>query len=138
LTIRTARQSVLTKSGAPHVRMVIHEAALSVRIGDDGAVMKEQMQRLLDLSLLPNVDIQVMPAAAALHPGTLGGFTILGFPERNDLDVVYTERLMNSLYIEQPAEVELFSVAFQKVTAEALPLDASLRFITQQRDRYSK
>jgi transcriptional regulator with XRE-family HTH domain len=136
VTIRTARQSVLTKPEAPQVRMVIHEAGLSARVGDDGDLMKEQMQRLLDLSRLPNVDVQVMPAAAALHPGIVGGFTILGFAGRSDLDVVHTERLMNSLYIEDPAEVGLFGDAFQKITAEALPVDASLRFITEQRDRY--
>ncbi len=138
ITVRMARQSVLTRPGGPQFWLVIHEGALTVRIGDDGSVMREQMQRLLDLSKLPNVDIQVMPADAAPHPGILGSFTILGFPERSDLDVVHTERLLSSVYIEDPSEVEQYGVAFQRITAEALPQEASLRFITQQRDKISE
>ncbi len=136
--VRMARQSVLTKPDAPTLWVVVQESALSVRIGSNGSVMRDQLQRLIDLSELSNVNIQVLPANSALHPGLFGGFEVIGFPDRTDLDVVYSERLLDSVYIEDPVEVELYSVAFQGITAEALPVDASLRFITQQRDKFSE
>jgi Domain of unknown function (DUF5753) len=137
--VRMNRQAVLTKkTDAPQVWVVIHEAALGLQIGEDGSVMREQLQRLLDRARLPNVNIQVLPTASAPHPGLNGSFKILGFPEKNDLDVVHTETLLNSVYIEEPKEVELYGAAFQKITASAMPVDASLRYITQQRDKISE
>ena len=136
--VRMARQSVLTKPNAPAIWVVVHEAALSVRVGSNASIMRDQLQRLVDLSELPNVNIQVLPASSALHPGLMGGFTLIGFPDRTDLDVAYSERLLDSVYIEDPAEVELYGAAFQGITAEALPVDASLRHITQQKDMFSE
>ncbi len=134
--LRMARQGVLRKPDAPHVWFVMHEAALVARIaGDDGSIMREQLQRLVSLAKLPNVELQVVPNTATLHAGLAGGgFTIIGFPESSDLDVVHTDRMGGAAYIEDKEEVALYSAAFQKVTAEALSPDASLRRITQLKD----
>jgi hypothetical protein len=41
----------------------------------------------------------------------LGGeFSVFGFPVRSDMDVVITERLLNSVYIEDPVEAEPYSL----------------------------
>ncbi|QMU71865.1 helix-turn-helix transcriptional regulator [Streptacidiphilus sp. P02-A3a] len=137
IEIRMARQSVLTKPNPPKFWSVIHESALSVSLAEP-SVMRDQLDRLRNLSQLPNVEIQIMPASAAPHPGLAGSFTVLGFSERHDLDVVHTGGLLNASYIEDRDEVELYASAFQKVTAEAMPLEASLRFITEQRDKISE
>jgi transcriptional regulator with XRE-family HTH domain len=137
IEIRMARQAVLTKPNPPTFWGVIHESALMIRI-DNVAVMRDQLDRLRHMSEMPNVEIQIMPANSAPHPGLGGAFTILGFSEQHDLDVVHTESLLNSIYVEDRAEVELYAAAFQKITAEAMPLDASLRFITELRDKISE
>lgn len=127
--VRMARQSVLTRTDPLEVWAVLDEAALRAQIAAERKVMRDQLQRLLDVSELPNVTIQVMPLAAGAHPGRSGAFTLLSFPERQDLDVVLVENLTNALYIEEQSEVDRYSAAFRRIVADALPRDASLQLI---------
>ncbi|HJD83371.1 DUF5753 domain-containing protein [Kitasatospora aureofaciens] len=131
--VRMARQSILTRPNPVEVWAVIHEAALRA-IENRPDIMGPQLDKLLTLSRLANVNIQVMPAGAAIHPGMSGAFVLLGFPQRKDLDVVLVEGLLNGFWVEDPTDVELYRAKFQEITAEALPVDASLNFITAQRE----
>ncbi|MFC9430971.1 helix-turn-helix domain-containing protein [Streptomyces sp. NPDC056987] len=130
--VRMARQSVLSRPEPLKLRAIIHEAALSARTPDVG-VMRDQLQRLLDLAVYPHVRIQVLPLDAELHPGTAGGFTVLGFGQPG-LDVVLLEHLESSLYIEQFAGVERYVEAYERLTASALPFDTSLSLIAAKKD----
>ena len=132
--VRMARQSVLTRPEPPEVWAIIHEAALKPRISGS-TLMHDQLQRLIDLAVLPHVNIQVMAESAPPHPGVAGTFTMLGFPERADLDVVLVENIFNSMYVEDLAEVEAYGSAFERLRAEALPFAESLEVITQQKDK---
>ncbi|MFD7580949.1 helix-turn-helix domain-containing protein [Kitasatospora sp. NPDC059817] len=132
--VRIARQSVLTRPGAPEVWAVIHEAALNVNAGSPD-IMRAQLERLIQLSRLPNVNIQIMPAGCAFNPAMNGAFTILGFPYRPALDVVLVPAQATELWVEKRALVATYHAAFQKITAAGLPLDRSHAFITEQRDK---
>ncbi|MFE4516903.1 helix-turn-helix domain-containing protein [Kitasatospora sp. NPDC056783] len=132
--VRMARQSILTRPNPVQVRAVIHEAALLAN-ADRPEIMVPQLERLLTLSSLPSIDIQVMPVGAAVHPGMTGAFAMMGFPQRKDLDVVLVEGLLSSLWVEDPSDVELYRAKFREITAEAMSVDSSLAFITAQRDR---
>jgi hypothetical protein len=125
--VRLARQAVLTRPEPLKVRAIVHEAALWARVPGPGA-MREQLERLLDITQNPHVTVQVIPKEAALHPGTIGGFTVLGF-DQPGLDVVLLENMDSSLYIEEPADVARYVEAFERVTATALPFDASADLI---------
>ncbi|MGP3974922.1 helix-turn-helix domain-containing protein [Streptomyces sp. 8N114] len=132
--VRQARQAVLSRPEPLEVWAVVDEGALRTRTTGGPHVMRDQLQRLLDLSTLPNVTIQVMPQAAGPHPGRSGAFAILGFPERQDLDVVLVENLTNALYIEEQPEVDRYTAAFQRIVADALSLDASYQLIRKLKD----
>ncbi|MFF7989226.1 helix-turn-helix transcriptional regulator [Kitasatospora xanthocidica] len=132
--VRMARQSILTRPNPVEVWAVIHEAALRV-ISNRPDIMGPQLDKLLTLSRLANVNIQIMPAGAAIHPGMSGAFALLGFPQRKDLDVVFIEGVLNGFWVEDPTDVELYRAKFQEITAEALSVDSSLDFITAQRDK---
>ncbi|AXG82682.1 XRE family transcriptional regulator [Streptomyces paludis] len=129
--VRMARQSTLTQPQPLKLRAIIHEAALMARTPDPG-VMRDQMQRLLDLAVYPHVGIQVLPLGAELNPGGGGGFTTLGFGQPG-LDVVLLEHLDSSLYIEEPTEVERYAEAYERLTASALPFDESLSLIASRK-----
>ncbi|GAA3638106.1 helix-turn-helix domain-containing protein [Streptomyces chitinivorans] len=135
--VRQARQSVLTQPSSPEVWAVVNESALRTRIADRPQIMRDQLQRLLDLSELPNVTLQVMASMAGPHPGLSGAFTVLSFPESQDHDVVLLEHLTNSLYIEERPEVERYSAAFRRIVADALSRDASLRLIRDLKEEGS-
>lgn len=130
--VRSARQAVLTKPEPLKVRAIIHEAAFLASIPGQG-VLRDQVQRLLDVAEHPNVTIQVLPVNSSLHPGTTGAFTILGFGQPG-LDVVLLEQLESSLYIEESHAVERYVDAFERLTASALPFEESLTLIARRKE----
>ncbi|MFG3014377.1 helix-turn-helix domain-containing protein [Streptomyces cinerochromogenes] len=134
VTVRQARQSVLTRPDPLELWVVIHEAALRPRVKSDPGIMREQLQWLLDRQQLPHVSIQVLPMDAPPHVGLSGSFAVLGFPETADLDVVHIESLTSALYVEDPAEVSRYGSAFEHLRAAALPLDESADLIAQLKD----
>ncbi|QSY50681.1 MULTISPECIES: helix-turn-helix domain-containing protein [Streptomyces] len=131
--VRMARQSVLTKPSPLRLWAIIHEAALLASVPGTG-VMRDQLQRLLDVAVYPHVTIQILPLDAELHPGVTGGFTALGFGQPG-LEVVLLENLESSLYVEEPANVARYAEAFERLTASALPFERSLSRITQLKER---
>ncbi|WP_369147111.1 helix-turn-helix domain-containing protein [Streptomyces sp. R44] len=132
--VRMARQAVLSRPKPLPVWAIIHEAALHMQVKDQPTVMRDQLQRLLDLMDYPHISIQVLPRGAAPHPGLSGPFTMLSFPETADLDVVLVEHLTSALYVEDTAEVSIYGSAFEHLRAEALPLDKSADLIANLKD----
>jgi transcriptional regulator with XRE-family HTH domain len=122
--VRMARQAVLSRPEPLKFWAIIHEAALRPKL-NDARIMREQLQRLLDLMDLPHVSIQVLPSDAPEHPGMAGPFTILRYPESADLDVVLVEHLASALYVEDAADVAVYGSAFEHLRAHALPFAAS-------------
>ncbi|QTT76993.1 helix-turn-helix domain-containing protein [Streptomyces mobaraensis NBRC 13819 = DSM 40847] len=131
--VRVARQAVLTKPDPLRLRAIIHEAALLASVPGTG-VMRDQLQRLLDVAAYPHVTIQVLPLDAELHPGGTGGFTALGFNQPG-MEVVLLENLESSLYVEEPANVARYTEAFERLTAAALPFERSLSLITRLKEK---
>ncbi|MFI6548613.1 helix-turn-helix domain-containing protein [Streptomyces prunicolor] len=132
--VRMARQSVLSRPKPLEFWAVVHEAALRPRIKGNPLLMKEQLQKLLDIQRLPHVLIQVLPLDASPHVGMSGPFTVVGFPETSDLGVVLLEHLTSALYVEDPVEVSRYGGAFDVLRAAALPFDASADLIAQLKD----
>lgn len=132
--VRVARQAILSRPAPLPVWAIIHEAALRTQVKDQPSVMRDQLQRLLDLMDYTHVSIQVLPLGAAPHPGLAGPFTMLGFPETADLDVVLVEHLTSALYVEDTAEVSIYGSAFEHLRAEALPFDKSADLIATLKD----
>ncbi len=126
--VRQARQAVLTRPGNPlKVWAIIHEVALRQQFPAQPTVMPEQLQRLLDLSDLPNVDIQVMPLNASPHPGMNGPFDIVSF-QNPWPTVVNLENLRGGFFVEGD-DVAVFEAGFERTVAAALPVDVSREII---------
>ncbi|MFE4666628.1 helix-turn-helix domain-containing protein [Streptomyces sp. NPDC056716] len=122
--VRQARQSVLTRPGNPlKMWAVIHEAALRQQFPARSDVMPAQLQRLLDLSEMTHIDIQVMPLEASPHPGLAGPFDVVSFGGPWPT-VVNLENLRGGFFIEGD-DVSVFEAAFDRTVAAALPVDVS-------------
>lgn len=121
--VRLARQAVLTRPESPlKLWAVVHEAALRQEFRSN--VMVDQLQRLLDLSDLPTVTVQVMPANAGPHPGMIAPFDLVSFPEPWPT-MVNLENLSGGIFIEDGDEVDIYDTAFKHIVAAASPVDAS-------------
>ncbi|MFF2149253.1 helix-turn-helix domain-containing protein [Kitasatospora sp. NPDC058190] len=129
--VRLARQNAALQREDPlKLWAIVDEAALRRVVGSK-AVMSKQLQQLVVASREPHVSLQVVPFAAGAHPGVHGPFVILEFPVRNDLDVVYTDGLASSLYLERDDDVATYSQAFDRLRAAALDFAPSRRLVTQ-------
>ena len=104
VSVRMKRQQLLTQPAAPQVWAVLDEAALR-RWPAGPAVMRAQLEHLLELTELPNVTLQVVPFEVGPHAAAGGPFTILRFPEPDLPDMVYLEQLNSAVYLDHPDDV---------------------------------
>ena len=63
-----ARQSLLTQHQPPELWAVVNEAGIRRLVGG-AAVMRAQLDRLLEASHQPHVTLQVMPFNTGAHAG---------------------------------------------------------------------
>jgi hypothetical protein len=126
---RMARQKAWLERQEPlRLWSILDEAAITRVIGGP-EVMREQYKRIIEMSDLPNVVFQVMPVDAGSHPGLVGSFTVMGFPERFTPDVAYVENMTSALYIEDEREVHTYSLAFDQLRASAMSPEKSLALL---------
>ena len=66
VSLRMARQAVLTRPTLAHLWLVLDEAALRRPVGRPD-VMRGQLRHLLDMAARPNVSLQIIPLARGAH-----------------------------------------------------------------------
>ncbi|WP_069811528.1 helix-turn-helix domain-containing protein [Streptomyces sp. TP-A0874] len=116
---RMARQARLTGERPLHVWAVLHEAALHQLVGGRD-VMREQLERLLETTQLPNVRLQVVPYSAGAHPGMSSAFTIVSFADPGALDVVYMDTASSTLWLESESDATHHSGIFDRIARLSL------------------
>lgn len=102
--LRLRRQSLLDREDAPTLWVVMEEAVLHRVVGGPH-VMREQLERLLDVSELAHVSIDIVPFTAGAHVGACAPFTYFRFAEPELPDIVYSELLCASVYLDQRTDV---------------------------------
>jgi hypothetical protein len=107
---------------------VLNEAVIRRVVGGP-ETMYTQLQRIAEVARLAHVTVQVLPFRAGAHPAMDGSFSILGFPEPADPDVVYMESQTGSLYLEKQPEVERYAAIVSHLIAKALDPDESTAVI---------
>ncbi|MDV9169691.1 helix-turn-helix transcriptional regulator [Streptomyces sp. W16] len=119
---RMARQRVLTGPHPVTYLAVIHEAALHTRVGGP-AVMRRQLLRLMEVSRLPNVTVQVYPFEAGIYSAHTQSFVIYG-GATPELDTVYLEQPTESLFLRDGEHLDKYVKMFERLTKLALaPVD---------------
>lgn len=116
--LRLSRQERLESSENPlSVWAVIDESALRRPVGG-AATMRRQTERLIELSTLPNVTIQVLPMSVGMPPGMGRALVILKFPESPT--TVYLEEETTALYIRDDLDqVGNYKTIFNHLQATA-------------------
>ncbi|MGX1884523.1 helix-turn-helix domain-containing protein [Streptomyces sp. NPDC055287] len=118
VALRLERQKVLVSERAPHFHAVLDEAALRRPYGDR-AVMRSQLQHLIEVSEQPNITLQVMPFSFGGHAGESGAFTMLQFPESDLSDLVYLEQLTSALYLDKREEVAQYQRVMERLQKDS-------------------
>ena len=114
VAVRMERQRILARQRppAPQLDVVVDEAALRRPIADKAA-MQRQLAHLVNVSQRPGVDVRVLSLASGPHPAQgVGSFVILDFPAvgqaTQEPTTIYSENLTGALYLDKPAEVEIY------------------------------
>jgi transcriptional regulator with XRE-family HTH domain len=128
--IRTERQEILVRSDPPPPRLnvVLSEGVLRRPVGGR-EVMRGQLEHLMRPRERANVTIQVLPFDAGVHPAMVGPFTMMTFPDPNDLGVVYLENATGGLFLEESAELRVYDEIWSALQASALSPDDSQAFL---------
>jgi hypothetical protein len=130
LTARMARQEILARPDPPEIWAVLDESVVNRPVGGP-EVMRSQLQYLIELSTRPNASLtlQLLPLTVGAHPGMNGPFVILGFDSPTDPPMVYLETATDGLYLDEPADVERYTLRFNHLVARALGPDESRTMI---------
>jgi transcriptional regulator with XRE-family HTH domain len=102
--LRLRRQSLLERPDAPTLWVVMEETVLHRVVGGP-EVMREQIDRLLEVSELDHVSIDIVPFSVGAHSGACAPFTYFRFEEPELPDIVYSEILSASMYLDQRPDV---------------------------------
>jgi transcriptional regulator with XRE-family HTH domain len=135
VALRMRRQELIDDPDAPDLWVVLDEAVLHRTMGDP-AILREQLDHLLDVARRPKVTVQVLPFDRSGEVATGGGpFSLLRFSEPDLPDVVYLEQLSSALYLDRREDVETYLEVIDRLGATALTPQRSREMITAVRDR---
>jgi transcriptional regulator with XRE-family HTH domain len=116
--LRMRRRGLLRASGGPRLWAVLDEAALRRPFGS-AAIMRAQVEHLIEMAGLPHVTLQVMPFSAGGHAAAGGPITVLRLPGEELPDVVYLEQLTTALYLDKPIDTEYYWHVMNQLGVEA-------------------
>ncbi len=121
---RLKRQEVLTRANPPTLWVILDEWVLRRPVGNRH-VMLEQVNRLIEAALRPNVVFELIPADAGEHEGLYGGgFAIADFKEARS--VAYQESPVQGQIVQDPEHVRTLMAKWTTLGTEALPRKASI------------
>jgi DNA-binding XRE family transcriptional regulator len=133
--VRLSRQAILDSPEPPSVVIVLDELALHRLIGTP-EVMREQIERVVELSRRPNVHVHILPTRTGANAG-LGGpihlATGIGTPE-----VLLVGALIEDQVSVDPALVRRASATFDAVRGDALNRADSRNVLMEALERWSK
>jgi transcriptional regulator with XRE-family HTH domain len=120
------RQQTLHRPEPCKLWAVVDEAALRRRFGS-AATLREQLEKLIEISELPHVTIQVVPFTTGVAAG--GPITFLRFPEPEVMDVVYLDQFAGALYLDRPPDVQHYGQVMDHLCTQADPPTATQSFL---------
>ncbi|WP_411114289.1 helix-turn-helix domain-containing protein [Streptomyces sp. 029-5] len=128
ISVRSERRTILTRKNPLQLWVIISEGALRHRVGSS-AVIKAQLEALVEASRQPNIQLQVLPDEDPMNACLFGPFVIMSFPAAAETDISYTETPTSTTYFEEPAEVETYTTLFRRLNMAAANVTKSRALI---------
>lgn len=117
---RMRRQTVLERTPPPTIYVVLEESILSREVGGR-EIMREQLERLLAVSAMNHVHLQIAPNR--YHPGVRGGFSIATQPDGGE--VAHLVNVIRGETSNTSEDLLHVTRAFATLQARALSVDDS-------------
>ena len=126
--LRMNRARLVHSPEPPRIWAVVDEAAVRRQPGG-AAVMRAQIEHLVELCRLPHVTIQVVPFHRG-GPAVAGPFTILRFAEPALPDIVYLEQLTGAAYLDKREDLDAYTTVVDQLCVQALSPSETIGFLT--------
>ena len=135
--LRMTRQRLLGRTDAPNLWAVLDEAMLHRAIGKPG-IMYAQIRHLIEVASAPNITLQVLPFSHGEHPALDSGFSIVGFADPLESDIVNLEHITGDLYLKDATSVKQYTLLFDHLRARALSPNDSAAFLANVANQLKK
>ncbi|GCB44486.1 helix-turn-helix transcriptional regulator [Streptomyces sp. NL15-2K] len=133
VSLRMARQQLLERADPPHLWVIMDETVLRRPVSIDGAVMRDQLDKLLELTERDGVTLQVAEFSQGPHPGTYAPFSLFRFAEPELPDLVFTEYLTGALYLDSRKEVATHLEVLDHMSARAASAERTKQLLRERR-----
>ena len=130
VSLRLARQDLLKRPAPPEYQVLLEETVLRRAIGGP-AVMRCQLEHLIQAAASPHVTVQVLPFSAGWHPAMYGMFWVYRFPDNAVPDVVYSEALTSATYLNKPEDTAQYIRAMDRMAALAASPEKTITLLRQ-------
>ena len=120
------QDTFLSRPGPGRLEVVMTAGALGLVVGSP-AVMEAQIAHLRAVDSGDGVSVRVLSATNGVHAAMRGDFTIMDFLDPEDPALVFLESLIGSRYVERRDQVTLYRAAFDRIRAQAVPLEEHVR-----------
>ncbi|MFF4250945.1 helix-turn-helix domain-containing protein [Streptomyces sp. NPDC001663] len=124
---RMARKVIIEDPDPVPYEVVIHEAALRIRVGDRAAT-RAQLARLLELSEVDHISVRVIPFDLDGFAGATNSMMYVGGAVPK-LDTAVRDAPQGAGFIDSDAQLGAFRTLFRKVEAVSLEPERSRDFI---------
>jgi hypothetical protein len=103
--VRLRRQKeILSSDGGRRIVVIVDEAVLRRLVGGT-TIAREQLDHIVEIADPGVLELVVLPFNAGAHFGMLGPFTLLGYDDPQDSDVVYLENAVGGLIVRDDPDV---------------------------------
>jgi transcriptional regulator with XRE-family HTH domain len=128
LRMQRQRQRLFDTDPPIELWLILDESVIRRTVGGP-AIMRQQLNHLVESGRWPNVTLQVLAFECGAHAGMDGAFSILEFKERSDPEVAVADGVGGVAFLEKDREVRVCTEAFDRLRAAALSPGASLQLI---------
>lgn len=130
------RETIWEQPESPEMSFVLCEEALHRWIGGP-AVMRRQLQQLLDFAARPRTSVRVVPFRAGAHAGLNGPFVLLSF-EDFDEDLIFFEGAAGDMITRDDRElIADYATQFEAIRELALPDDQVSALISELAGKFA-
>ncbi|MGW1623899.1 helix-turn-helix domain-containing protein [Streptomyces sp. NPDC002172] len=128
IAARVARKAVFERDPAPELSFVLEEWTLRRPLGGR-AVLRQQLEHLLEAGQLRNVELQVMPMDREEHAGVDGGIEVL--KSEDGSAVGRSPAVANGRPVSDAKQLRILELRYGIIRAQALTPRESTAFIEQ-------
>jgi transcriptional regulator with XRE-family HTH domain len=125
---RAARKAIFEREPAPTLSFVQEQVTLERPIGGK-AVLRRQLEHLLEVAQLRSITLQVMPTDLEEHAGASGRIQVLKFAD--GAAIGRCAGAFNGRSVEDPKDLQFLESRYGMIRAQALQPRESLAFIEQ-------